>query len=432
MTYKLQTYTKYKNSTIEWFPTIPLNWKINRGKFYFRNHKEINKTMACDNVLSLTMNGVLHRDQLGEGGLLPTSYETFQIFEKDNLVFKLIDLENYKTSRVGIVPEKGIMSSAYIRLMIRNKDTNPRYFYWLYFNLYLQGIYNFLGMGVRSTLNYRDLLELPIIIPNKEAQKRIADFLDEKTKIIDGLVAKKEKMIELLHEKRTVLITQAVTKGLDPNSKMKPSGVDWLGDIPEGWKMTKLRREVIFQNGHGFPNEIQGRDKGEFPFLKVSDINGEKINISSARNYVSNFDIKSHSWKKIPVGSVLTAKIGAALAVNHRKINDVECIIDNNMLAFILRKKSWLYLKYFFMLSKSIDLNWFVNPGAVPSVNMFQLKELLIPVPKKDQQKQITDFLNTKNIKINKTITLIGLQIDQLKEYRSSLIYSAVTGKIKV
>ena len=132
LTKKYEIYPEYKNSEVDWFGKIPKNWDVLKGKFVFQNKKEINHGMKNDNVLSLTMNGVINRDSSNNEGLLPSDYQSFQIFEKNDLVFKLIDLENYKTSRVGIVHEKGIMSPVYIRLETK-KDYLPKYFYYLYF-----------------------------------------------------------------------------------------------------------------------------------------------------------------------------------------------------------------------------------------------------------------------------------------------------------
>ena len=432
---KLQTYPKYKESGLEWLSQIPSGWTTTKLFELYVRKKEYSDN--DEELLSVYRDhGVIPKSSRDDNHNKPSEdLSNYLLVKPNNLVIN--KMKAWQGS-VAVSRYRGIVSPAYftykLRKIANGKIFLPYLHHLLRSSAYIE-TYKRISTGIRPAqwdLDPYQFKILLVLLPPYETQRCIADFLDEKTKIIDELVAKKEKMIQLLREKRAALITSTVTKGLDPKARMKPSGIDWLGDIPEGWEVTELHREVIFQNGHGFPNEIQGRDEDEFPFMKVSDINGEQINISSARNYVSDFEVKSRGWNKIPAGSVLTAKIGAALAVNHRKINDIECIIDNNMLAFILRKKSWLHPKYFFMLSKSFDLNWFVNPGAVPSVNMFQLKELIIPVPKKEKQKQITDFLDVETVKIDKIVAFIKSQIDQLKEYRLSLIYSVVTGKVKV
>lgn len=421
----LKTYQNYKNSGVGWFPNVPSDWKINRGKFYFQNKKSINSAMNCDNVLSLTMRGVIHREELGEGGLLPTSYDTFQIFEKDNLVFKLIDLENYRTSRVGIVPERGIMSSAYIRIEARNSGINPRYFYWQYFNLYLQGIYNFLGMGVRSTLNYWDLLELPIVIPDEETQKRIATFLDERTKTIDELIAKKEKLIELLREKRQSLITQVVTRGLDPKAKMKSSGIEWIGDAPKEWNILPFRSlfsERHVPNTNGIVNNVLSLSYG-----RIVD-----------RDVESNFGLLPASfdtYQIIEAGWIIFRltdlqndhkSLRTALASKRGIITSAYLAVESTK---NIRTEYASYLLHAYDLRKVF---YSMGGGIRQSIDYVDLKWMPILVPPTNEQDAIVGYLDIEVVKIDKATSLITQQIQQLKEYRSSLIYSAVTGKTKI
>jgi type I restriction enzyme S subunit len=368
--------------------------------------------MACDNVLSLTMNGVLHREELGEGGLLPTSYETFQIFEKDNLVFKLIDLENYKTSRVGIVPEKGIMSSAYIRLETRSRDINPKYFYWLYFNLYLQGIYNFLGMGVRSTLNYWDLLELPILIPDKETQQRIADFLDEKTKIIDELVAKKEKLIELLKEKRTAVINRAIIKASGKPSKIKsciilnPNKSSHLALKEECVSFVPM--EALSENGVLKLQQKQYSEVKEgFTYFEDNDVVLAKIT---------------------PCYENGKAGVMRGL-LNNFGFGTTEFIVlrPNNKIL-----PEYLYLLIFSDRFRKIGEVEMRGTAGQKRVTNSYVRNYEFTLPTIDNQHKIIEFINISSNTIIEAVEKINFQIEKLKEYRSSLIYSAVTGKIKV
>ncbi|MDE0089569.1 MAG: restriction endonuclease subunit S, partial [Candidatus Poribacteria bacterium] len=195
----MKRYPEYKESSVEWVGEIPRHWRIVRGKFLLKNQKEINSDLQCNNLLSLTLNGVLRKDMNSAEGLRPSDYKTYQVFYPDNLVFKLIDLENIQTSRVGIVPEKGVMSPVYIRLE-SNSDLHERYYFYQYYDLYKKHIYNFLGKGVRSSLSPSNLLEIPLAFPPPSEQTQIANFLDRKTEQIDELIRIKERRIELLQE----------------------------------------------------------------------------------------------------------------------------------------------------------------------------------------------------------------------------------------
>ena len=200
-----------QNSEIEWIGNIPKHWKVERGKNKFFYNKCINKGLVSKNVLSLTYGGVINKDFNTTAGLNPDSYETYQFVNKDDLIFKLIDLENIKTSRVGIVHENGIMSSAYIRLNPK-RNIHTRYYYYLYFFYYRINLFNYLGGGVRSTLGYSSLLEIPIISPpSKEEQIAIANYLEEKTTKIDNIISKIKDQINSLKEFRKTLINDVVT-----------------------------------------------------------------------------------------------------------------------------------------------------------------------------------------------------------------------------
>lgn len=407
-----------KYSGVEWLEKIPHKWIINRGKYLLQSRKEINNDMKCDNVLSLTMKGVLHRSELGEGGLLPSDYSTFQIFYPKDLVFKLIDLNNYKTSRVGMVDEKGIMSSAYIRIFSKNNDVYQKYFYYFYYNLYLQGIYNFIGMGVRSTMNAQELLELRLIKPSYEEQKRIANWLDLKTKIIDQIIEKKKKLIELLKEKRISIITQAVTKGLDSKTKMKPSGVEWIGEIPEGWKIKKLK----------------------FCFRLLQEKSDEagiqnKISLENIESWTGKYiytDVEySGSGVKFKMNDILFGKLRPYLAKVYKGEN--EGIAFGDILVYRPSFEITSDFSFYSFISyRFIELiNSHTYGVKMPRSNPETIGSLIFLIPSKKEQNTIVEFLKKELTNNNKIIEIQNIQIDKLIEYRSSLIYNMVTGKIK-
>jgi type I restriction enzyme S subunit len=191
------------------FPWVPenTNWEIAKGKRFFANVKIPNVNIIESNVLSLTLRGVVRNNMDKPEGLVPADYSTYQIFEKDDLVFKLIDLENIRTSRVGIVPERGIMSSAYIRL-IPSEEIYPRYAYWWFYNLWCQNVFNALGDGVRANLSSDDLLELPFPKPPIDEQKRIAAELDSQIEEINNKINEQQEITRLMGELRAALITE--------------------------------------------------------------------------------------------------------------------------------------------------------------------------------------------------------------------------------
>lgn len=184
-------YNVYDPSTIRWNFDKPHHWDCQKAKRVFATLKELNKENTENNVLSLTLNGVIRNNASKPIGLSPKDYCTYQIFEKNNLVFKLIDLENISTSRVGLVPERGIMSSAYIRFQLKSTQ-NIRYFYYQYLDWYKRNIFNGLGAGVRQTMSSSDLMNLEILIPPCEEQDQIVRYLDWQTSKINQMIARKK------------------------------------------------------------------------------------------------------------------------------------------------------------------------------------------------------------------------------------------------
>ncbi|MFK5709191.1 restriction endonuclease subunit S [Lysinibacillus boronitolerans] len=202
------------------------------------------------------------------------------------------------------------------------------------------------------------------------------------------------------------------------------SGIKWIGLIPKHWKVTKYKRLFNFINGNGFPERFQGKNEGEFPFYKVSDINFRGKMITSAINYVSLDDLKENKWNIVKPNSILTAKIGEALKKNHRKINQKNCLIDNNMMALSLNKGSLDYYYYFLSI---VDMDWYSNPGTVPSINMRNLREDNLLIPSLEEQDQIAKFLNIKVSQIDDLIVDKEKLIELLEEKRQAIITEAVT-----
>jgi len=211
---------------------------------------------------------------------------------------------------------------------------------------------------------------------------------------------------------------------LEKYPKYKDSGVEWLGEIPEGWEIKKLKFLIKEHSGNGFPIAEQGNKQGIIPFYKVSDINGDTDYLYSANNYVTVDLVKKMKWNLVPINSIIAAKIGEALRKNHRKITTKESVIDNNCMAI---QPLLIDVKYNFYLHRIIDFDWFSNPGAVPSISVFKYKNFYVMVPPSEEQIKIANYLDQKTAQIDKAISLKEQMIDRLKERRQILINDAVT-----
>ena len=425
----MNTLMTSQNTKIDWVGNIPSYWEMKKGKYLFSNKKEINSKYQCDNLLSLTLFGVLNKDMESSEGLRPLNYTTYQVFEKNDMVFKLIDLENKKTSRVGLVHERGIMSPVYIRL-IPKENSLPRYYYYQFYDLYKKYIFNYLGSGVRSSLTPTDLMEIPLVFPPLPEQTQIVSFLDTKTQKIDDLIHKTEKKIELLKEKRTSLINHCVTKGLNPNVEMKDSGVEWIGEIPKGWEVKPIKHIS------GYNQDSLGSDTPldyELDYLEISDVNsvGE---IGNPTHYTFSKS-PSRCRRILKKNDIIISTVRTYLRSIGFIENEVQnlicstgfCVLSPNdivkpKLLFYLVRSEWFISN---VISQSVGVSY-------PGIQTEKLMGIKILLPPTNEQIQIVEYLDEQTQKIDTTIEKETQRIGLLKEYRQSLISEVVTGKIDV
>lgn len=435
---KYQKYAEYKESGVQWIGEIPEDWKFLRGKWKFKTLKEVNRDLQCMDRLALTMNGVIERSIDSDEGLQPAEFSGYQIFEKDDLVFKLIDLENFKTSRVGLVFKRGIMSPAYIRLRPL-QGTYSRFFYYFYFDLYLRGVYNQIGgQGVRSALNATDLLEIEICVPALEEQIQIANFLDHETAKIDTLIAKQAKLIELLKEKRQAVISHAVTKGLNPNVPMKDSSVEWLEGVPEHWTVIKLKHlTTLFEQGWSPQCDSRTAEPHEYGILKVGCVNGGKFR--ALENKALPSELEPRLQYLIQKNDLLISRantkelVGSAAVIDEDYPNLILCdkLYRLRFTRAVSAEMVALYLSIG-VVREQIELSATGASHSMQNIGQDTIKELFYLLPPIDEAHNILKDIAESNTKFDSLISKAGSAIQLMQERRTALISAAVTGKIDV
>lgn len=230
----MERYEAYKDSGIEWISDIPADWTCANLGAIARQRKNPNKNGEVDNVLSLSY-GSIRRRVMDNTGLLPESFNTYNVIEDGDVVLRLTDLQNDQRSlRVGLCHEQGIITSAYTTLEPQSIDSRYLFYSLAVFD-YWKGFYGLAG-GVRQSLTFDGIRSLRFPLPSRIEQQAIADYLDAKTTEIDALVADCEREVGLLREYRKAVISEAVTKGLDPDAPMKDSGIEWIGKSPTSWE----------------------------------------------------------------------------------------------------------------------------------------------------------------------------------------------------
>ena len=430
----LKPYAEYKESGVSWMGVVPREWRVERTKWVFRSAKELNLGRRNTNVLSLTLRGVVNNNPDSPEGMVPKDYATYQIFRKHDLVFKLIDLENIRTSRVGLVHEDGIMSSAYVRL-VPSKAANVRFFYFQFFDLYTRAIFNALGAGVRSTLGSTDLGELRIAIPQPDEQAAIVRFLDHATHRLDRAIRAKRKTIALLNEQKQAIIHRAVTRGLDPDVKLKDSGIPWLGQIPAHWEVMPLKRTCsLVRDGTHLP---PARTLTGFPLLSVRNMVGGRLVRRADDSFISKADFEQlNSSFVVRPNDVLMAIVGATLG-KVAVVDDIGPFHIQRSVS-ILRPRSELMSHAFlatFLRSPRLQQHLWqsVAFSAQPGIYLGFVANIPVPVPPTiAEQVSICDGLQRELSPIGTAISRIEREIDLLREYRTRLIADVVTGKLDV
>ena len=270
--------------------------------------------------------------------------------------------------------------------------------------------------------------QLPL--PPLETQRRIARFLDEKTARIDGLIEKKWELLDRLAEKRQALITRAATKGLTRTAPMKPSGIDWISDIPAHWEVRRIKELGKLIGGSGFPHDFQGQRDLELPFFKVIDLgrDSQSQKMLSAENSVDRTTAKLLGASIIEPGDVTFAKVGEALLLNRFRSIGVPCCIDNNMMAF--RAGPQISPDFALLAFSRINFSDIANPGAVPSVSGGQVGQVQIALPRLDEQIEIAEALRRKFEDIEFGEEQVARSQRLIEEYRAALIAAAVTGQL--
>lgn len=427
----LSRYPKYKDSGVEWLGEVPEHWKIQPLLGIALERNESNHGMLEDNLLSLSYGRIVQKDIDSNDGLLPESFETYQIIHPGDIVFRLTDLQNDKRSlRTAIVEERGIITSAYLAVVPRKLQAS--FLSHLLRAYDMTKVFYSMGGGLRQSMKFADVKRLPILCPPPEEQVAITAFLERETGKIDALVEEQRRLIELLKEKRQAVISHAVTKGLNPNAPMKDSGIDWLGQIPSHWDVKPLKQlaKKITDGEHISPAVT---DDG-VPLLSAKDVRDWKVDYD-VEKFVSVDDARVF-WKRCrpEQGDVLVVSRGATVG----RIGVVEDTTEFCLMgSVILCKPDENYdpaLLYYALNAKHAQTSlWFSSASsAQQAIYIRDVAYVPIPIPPFSERAEIVAFLNNEVVRLDALAAQATHGIDLFQERRTALISAAVTGKIDV
>jgi len=429
---KYHPYINYKDSDVEWLGDIPNKWEVLRFSKVFTENKIKNKGLIEKNVLSLSYGSIKKKNIETNKGLLPESFETYQIVEPNDIIFRFTDLQNDKKSlRNGISKYHGIITSAYLNV---KTNENADYYNYLFRSYDLQKVFYSMGDGMRQSLKIGELNLMPILLPSFDEQTKIVEFIQNETNSIDKLILKQKQLIQLLAEQRKSVISDAVTKGLNPNAPMKDSSIKWLGKIPEYWGLKRLGFTAEIVRGNSSFSKGDLLETGDYVALQYGKT--YKVDqIDESFSFYVNHDFFKESQIAQNGDVILVSTSETLKDLGH------SCFYaryDTGLVGgeqFLLKPNREKILgKYLYYTTKvfSQSLQIYATGTKVFRFNSQVLKTVYIPYISLEEQQKIIDYLDYKCSKIDLLVSKQKNLIEKLKEYRSSIISHAVTGKIDV
>lgn len=423
------TYTTVKDSGIDWIGVIPDGWNVRTLYQLVTQVKCKNKGLQESNLLSLSYGKIKRKDIDSPEGLLPASFDGYNIIEAGDVVLRLTDLQNDHTSlRVGLSTERGIITSAYTTL----RPINARHSKYIYYLLHafdlVKGFYG-MGSGVRQGLNYNEVKELRVVLPSDTEQEAISTYLDDQCTQIDSTIEDVKASIEEYKAWKTSIIYKAVTKGLDPNVEMKDSGIQWIGQIPHKWELIKLKYKFLISSGATPKTDMPQYWDGDVLWITPADFKTEDKYVSRGKRNLSKEGFSSCSASMVPKGSIIFSKrapIGAVVIAQEDLSTNQGCLsctpLGKDDIEF-----------YYYAISVFREQFELLGSGTTfKEISASTFGGFKLPYPDIAIQNEISKYLREKCSKINQLIIDKQALIIDLESYKRSIIYETVTGKRKV
>lgn len=429
-------YSAYKDSGQQWLGMVPSHWKIVKVRGVLDENSQQNFAHKISNQLQFKFGTIIPKTLNYDSDEADWSIiEKYIVVKPNDIVINGLNL-NYDllSLRVGLVKEEGIITSAYI--VIRPKDGyNPAYLNYAFKGWDSRKLFHGMGTGVRITLSWKELKNYSIPIPPIEEQEAIVAYLDKVTADIDKAIAAKERIISALEERRKIIITHAVTHGINPDAPMKDSGIDWLGEIPAHWEVIKLG--ALGSTINGVSNDSSYFGTGS-PFVSYSDVY-KNYSLPSSVSGLANSTPQEQKIYSVQSGDVFftrTSETAEEIGFSSVCIDTIPNAVFAGFLIRFRPQRNVLfpqYSKYYFRAS--VHRSYFVkemNLVIRASLNQKLLRGLPVLLPPKEEQIIIAEHLDIEVGNINRLIKIAERQIELLRERKNIIINETVTGKVKV
>ncbi|WP_190122390.1 restriction endonuclease subunit S [Streptomyces inusitatus] len=390
-----------------------------------------NVGLTESNLLSLSFGRIIRKDIDAIGGLLPESFETYQIVEPNHLVFRFTDLQNDQRSlRSARVTERGIITSAYVSA--RPTGIDARYAEYLMRSYDVTKVFYGLGGGVRQSLKFSNVARLPVILPPADGQRAIADYLDRETARIDTLIEEQQRLIEMLRERRFALRVNVALHGTVPTDEVE-SPLPWAENLPADWRVVPLTSVAELESGHtpSRSREDWWRDC-YIPWVSLHDVGmmrGVKY-LQDTAQHISDAGIANSSARLLPARTVVLSRDAT---VGRTAIMGAPMATSQHFAAWVCGPDlDPEYLWVLFEDAMQPFFDSFQNGSTIRTIGMGDLKAFRIPLPPLDEQRRIVQCLDGETAKIDALIAESDRFIELCRERRSAVITAAVTGQIDV
>jgi len=431
----LKPYPAYKDSGVPWLGEIPAHWEMQPGFSAIREKQHKNTGMAETTVLSLSYGRIVIKPPEKLHGLVPASFETYQIVDPGDIIIRPTDLQNdWMSLRVGIARDRGIITSAYLCLRTVG-PTIPEYTYWLLHAYDLMKVFYGMGSGLRQNLDFTDLKRMPVLVPPLPEQSAIAAFLTHIDTRVNRLIRVKRRMIVLLNEQKQAIIHRAVTRGLDPDVRLKPSGVEWLGEVPEHWEVRRLKSLITEAVAGPYGSSLTKAMYTKQGYRVYGQQQVIPDNFSVGDYYISAEKFAEMIRYHVTPNDVLVSVMGTVGRIAVVPESAEPGIINPRLVRYRpdFNKIRARYVQLAMQASPSqTQLAEGAKGTTMEGLNMQILGRLLILVPPLQEQDAILKNVDLGTQQLVSVINKAQREIDLIREYRTRLVADVVTGKLDV
>jgi type I restriction enzyme S subunit len=398
---------KMKDSGIEWIGEIPEGWEVVPVRSCFDEVRTKNTDGQEQNALQFKSGNIISKANFNTNidDYVADTITNYTVVLPDTIMINGLNLNyDFKSLRVALVKEKGVITSAYLAIFPDREKIFPQYATYLFKGYETKMAFHNMGAGIRKTLGYKEFKNQPLLLPSEKEQNKISAYLDSKCSHIDIMLSKIRSSIEEYKKLKQAVITQAVTKGVRGKREMKDSGVEWIGEIPAEWSIAKAKYYVTITHGS------DPKTEGSIPVYG-----------SGAESFKT-----CGEYKEGP--TVLIGRKGATLHIPHY----IEGKYWNVDTAFDVKAKNNFSLPYYYYLATSFDYKFYIAQTTLPGMTQSNYYNMFLPLPTFPEQEEIVNYLDAKCAEIDGLIAKKEQLVRELESYKKSLIYEVVTGKREV